>query len=111
MAYSSYFLRRLTACEAMSWFFGGIKSYATGLGSEMQQSMQHLDGANRLIRLPEVIRLTGVSRSLVYAKIKPSSKWFDKNFPRQVKISKRAVAWPLAEIQMWVNIQKNQSSY
>jgi prophage regulatory protein len=81
---------------------------ATGLGSEMQQPTQHIDGANRLIRLPEVIRLTGMSRSLVYEKIKPTSKWFDKNFPRQVKISKRAVAWPYTGIYLWVELQKNK---
>jgi prophage regulatory protein len=74
----------------------------------MQQSMQHVDGANRLIRLPEVIHLTGISRSLVYEKIKPTSKWFDESFPRQKKLSKRAVGWVLIEVTHWVQAQANQ---
>lgn len=58
--------------------------------------------ANRLIRLQDVMRMTGISRSLVYAKMKPTSKCFDATFPRPVKISKRAVAWQIKQIERWI---------
>jgi len=48
----------------------------------------------RLLRLQEVKRATGLSRSTIYA---------DPEFPRPVKISPRAVAWLEAEVSDWVN--------
>jgi prophage regulatory protein len=50
----------------------------------------------RLIRLPEVIRRTGDSRSGIYSKIKAGK------FPRQVPIGDNAVAWVEDEIDQHV---------
>jgi prophage regulatory protein len=50
---------------------------------------------DRLIRLPEVLHLSGLSRSAVYQKIK------DGEFPQQVKTSSRSSAWVLSEIVAW----------
>lgn len=60
---------------------------------------------NILIRLPEVIRLTGLSRSCIYLKINNKSKYFDATFPRPVPLSsgiRGGVAWLFAEIQEWI---------
>ena len=48
----------------------------------------------RLLRLPEVLSLTGLSRSRLYA---------DPSFPKSVKIGERAVAWVEDEIKEWVD--------
>lgn len=59
----------------------------------------------KLIRLPEVISLTGYSRSSIYGLMSPSSPQFDPTFPRQVALSrggKGAVAWVLTEIEAWI---------
>ncbi|MFZ4604111.1 MAG: helix-turn-helix transcriptional regulator [Caulobacterales bacterium] len=48
-----------------------------------------------LLRLPVVMRETGLSRSSIYAAIK------DGAFPRPVRIGKRAVAWRFDEIEAW----------
>ena len=47
----------------------------------------------RLLRMPEVLARTGLSRSRLYA---------DPTFPRSVKIGERAVAWVEDEIGDWV---------
>lgn len=63
------------------------------------------DSNYTLIRLPEVVRLTGLSRSCIYLKINNKSKYFDANFPRPVPLSSEirgGVAWLLAEIQEWI---------
>ena len=52
---------------------------------------------DRLLRLPEVLRLTGLSRSTVYRKIKAGE------FPRPVKLGKRAVGWREFEVIAWIN--------
>jgi len=49
---------------------------------------------SRLLRLPEVLMRTGLSRSRLYA---------DPTFPRSVKIGERAVAWVEEEIREWVD--------
>lgn len=49
-----------------------------------------------LIRLPEVVRRTGRSRSRIYHDIKAGT------FPAPVKIGARAIAFPLEEINHWI---------
>lgn len=49
--------------------------------------------AGRLIRVREVMALTGKSRSAVYA---------DPTFPRPVRIGVRAVAWFETEVEAWL---------
>jgi prophage regulatory protein len=48
---------------------------------------------SKLIRLPAVKELTGLSRSTIYA---------DPDFPKPVKIGPRAVAWVDQEISDWI---------
>ena len=48
----------------------------------------------RLIRLPEVQKMTGLNRNLVYE---------IENFPRPIKISTRCSAWVESEIQAWIH--------
>tara|TARA_R110002049_G_scaffold111070_5_gene260205 strand:- start:152 stop:361 length:210 start_codon:yes stop_codon:yes gene_type:complete len=47
----------------------------------------------RLIKLPEVEKLTGKSRSAIYS---------DPSFPRPVKLSKRASAFVESEVYAWI---------
>ena len=47
----------------------------------------------RLLRIPEVLARTGLSRSRLYA---------EPTFPRSVKIGERAVAWVEDEVSAWV---------
>jgi len=61
--------------------------------------MKMEDKANtaRLIRLPEVLAMTGLrNRQDLYLGMKKGG------FPTPVKISSRAVAWRLNEIQDWI---------
>jgi prophage regulatory protein len=51
----------------------------------------------RLIRLPEVVQMTGISKTTVYEHIKRGT------FPKSYYISKRASAWKLSEITAWID--------
>ncbi|PSJ16203.1 helix-turn-helix transcriptional regulator [Nitrosomonas supralitoralis] len=58
-----------------------------------------------LIRLPDLLRLTGLSRSSVYLRLNPKSKYFDEKFPAPVPLSSEirgGVAWLLSEINLWI---------
>ena len=48
----------------------------------------------KLLRLDEVQDRTGLSRSQIYA---------DPEFPKQIKISARAVAWIEEEVGVWIH--------
>ena len=49
----------------------------------------------RLIRLPEVRKMTGLSRTRIYELER------EGRFPRRRKLSERACAWVAAEVQEW----------
>lgn len=50
-----------------------------------------------VLRLPDVKRMTGLSRSSIYAMIE------DNSFPRQIALGRRAVGWLESDIQDWIN--------
>ena len=49
-----------------------------------------------IIRLPEVIRLTGLSKTSIYASIKIDG------FPAPLKLTERARGWKADEIREWI---------
>jgi prophage regulatory protein len=51
----------------------------------------------RLLRLPEVIEITGLGRDTIYRYIR------EGRFPRQRRISERASGWREDEIGAWVD--------
>ena len=53
----------------------------------------------RMMRLPEVKKITGLSRSTIYFRIAAGT------FPKQVPLGGRAVGWLENEIQEWVERQ------
>lgn len=50
-----------------------------------------------ILRLPEVIRLTGLSRSSIY-RLESLGQ-----FPSRVKLSESASGWRSEEVQEWIN--------
>lgn len=67
------------------------------LGNEAMLGTSHeTRGRDRLIRLPEVQRLTGLKRSGIYEQMQRGT------FPRSVKVGPRAATWSEAAIQAWI---------
>lgn len=61
---------------------------------------------DRIIRLPEVLMLTGFSRSTLYSRMNPSSKGYDPEFPRPVNLFPSSLGggakgWHLSEVLHW----------
>lgn len=62
---------------------------------------------SRIIRLKEVMQLTGLSRSTIYDRMNPKSPRHDLSFPRNFSLggtSKRAsaVGWMEEEVLAWI---------
>lgn len=51
---------------------------------------------NRILRRPEVENRTGLARSTIYLMIS------EGNFPKPIRLGKRAVGWPEADINHWI---------
>ena len=49
-----------------------------------------------VLRLSDVKRQTGLARSTIYALIQEDA------FPKQIKLSKRAVGWRATDIERWI---------
>lgn len=60
----------------------------------------------QIYRFPEVMKLTGLSRSSIYLAV---SK---EEFPKPIKIGRRAVGWPNDVIEKWVKklMEKNNEN-
>ena len=63
----------------------------------MQQSQ-----TDRILRLPEFLRTTGLSKSAIYDRLDAKSKRHDPNFPRKIKISQRSVGFSERETLAWL---------
>ena len=50
----------------------------------------------QILRLPAVMKLTGLPRSTIYLYIKK------KQFPKQFKLGPRSVGWIKSEIEEWL---------
>jgi len=57
--------------------------------------------ATAVIRLPEVVRLTGISRSTIYELMEKGA------FPRNFALGCRAVGWGADEIATWIEQRKH----
>ncbi|GDX04844.1 AlpA family transcriptional regulator [Buttiauxella sp. A111] len=50
----------------------------------------------RLIRIADVMNITGLKKSTIYMKVKSNE------FPTQVQIGSNSVAWVENEVQQWI---------
>lgn len=58
--------------------------------------------ADSILRLMQVLVITGLKKSTIYSYLNPKSPYFDESFPRQRKLGKRSVGWVASEIFQWV---------
>ena len=58
---------------------------------------------SRLIRLPELLHLTGLTRSTQY-RLESSGK-----FPKRIKLGERAVAWLELDVRQWIGERRGAS--
>lgn len=65
-------------------------------GHTTEQPTAHFD-RNALLRLKDVCRLFGVSRSTIYKRVS------EKTFPPPMRISERSVRWRMADLADWSN--------
>lgn len=63
----------------------------------------------RFIRIKSVIKKMGLSRSSIYNKLNKDSKYYDPEFPKQIKVGGGIVVWIEQEIDNWMAAQIKKS--
>lgn len=58
-----------------------------------------MESENRIIRLKQVMHLTGLSRSSVYAAMQSEEA---ERMPASTKIGKRSVGWSEQDVKSWI---------
>ena len=53
----------------------------------------------RFIRLPQVVEMTGMGKTFIYARIS------DGTFPKQIQLGSRSVVWNERDVIDWMNAQ------
>lgn len=66
------------------------------LGVESHPTHAEFRWPDRLLKLPEVERLTGLCRSTIYEHMQKGT------FPKSVKVGRRAATWSESAVQTWI---------
>ena len=62
--------------------------------------------ASKVVRQPELVQITGLSRSTLADLQNPRSPRFDRTFPAKVRLGMRAVGWFFEDVIYWLNSRK-----
>ncbi len=65
----------------------------------------------QVIRLPELQRITGLSKSTIYAKMDPCSPYHDPDWPKKVNLGPRSVGWYRHEVIEWVESRPTSATW
>ncbi|GKL35803.1 hypothetical protein NUKP55_29240 [Klebsiella variicola] len=56
----------------------------------------------RILRMAELTAILGISRSSIYEKLNPKSRYYDAEFPRPVRLGAASVGWRSTAIDEWI---------
>ena len=56
----------------------------------------------QMIRMKQLILITGLSRSTIYNLMDSKSPHYDSTFPKSIQLTNTAVAWLLTEVNEWI---------
>ncbi|MGL5472962.1 MAG: helix-turn-helix transcriptional regulator [Shewanella sp.] len=56
----------------------------------------------RVVRIKELTRIVGLSRSTIYNKLNPKSKGYDPEFPKPLRLGASSVGWLLSSVDQWL---------
>lgn len=57
---------------------------------------------NQLLRIPQVMELTGLAKSTVWLWVKQGK------LPSPIKLSTRVTVWKRSDLEEWINAQSNE---
>lgn len=83
------------------------RTFAQDKGTDVDQAIDDQHASKVIIRLPKLKHLLGVSRSTVYLRLNPKSKYYDPLFPKPIRLGAKAVGWLLADVYAYIDHLRN----
>jgi len=68
-----------------------------------QNVTRHTTEQTMVIRMPQLIKMLGLSRAAIYQRLQPSSPYYDETFPKRVRLGQKSVGWRLSDVQEYIN--------
>ncbi len=59
----------------------------------------------RVVRLKTLVQKIGISRSSIYNKLNPKSRYFDATFPKPISLGLSSVGWIESQIDSWIEMK------
>ena len=79
------------------------------LRTEAHLQTDHLRPIASVVRLPQLTQMMSLSRSSVYLRINEKSDYFDPDFPKPVRLGKKAMGWLQSDINKYLEILEFRS--
>lgn len=70
--------------------------------------MLNTQTSHHIIRLKELCKMLGLSKSTIYDKQDPKSPRFDSSFPQKVHLGARSVGYILEDVEAWLKSIKSK---
>ncbi|EMS1123155.1 AlpA family transcriptional regulator [Klebsiella aerogenes] len=61
------------------------------------------DQQQRIVRMAEMTKILGLSRSTIYEKLNPKSRYYDETFPKPVRLGAASVGWRSTSVDEWID--------
>lgn len=92
--------------------YGNIKNidgaYLTGeFMCEVNGVKQRDSYPMRVLRMKDLVAMLGISRSSIYEKLNPKSKYYDIDFPKPIKLGAASVGWLSTAIEIWIAMRSS----
>lgn len=66
------------------------------------EQTNHSNQPLRILRMPELTALLGISRSSIYEKLNPKSRYYDADFPKPIRLGAASVGWRSTSVDEWL---------
>lgn len=74
----------------------------------MLNSFKEAQQNPNLIKLSDLLKLVPLSRTDIYDRLNPKSRYYDSTFPRPIKLGERTNRWVREEVEEWLEALKAQ---
>lgn len=78
------------------------KTLSSVVSSKTNEAASHDPAPQRIVRLKALLSLLSLSRSTVYNRINPKSKYYESMFPKPVRLGSKAVGWILEDVYAYI---------
>ncbi|EOL8876849.1 AlpA family transcriptional regulator [Citrobacter sp. TBCP-5362] len=66
------------------------------------EQTNHSNQPLRILRMAELTAFLGISRSSIYEKLNPKSRYYDADFPKPIRLGAASIGWRSTSVDEWI---------